>query len=45
MNGSASPREALERANRVKSQGKGRVAWYRGELYRDDLLEVASEPS
>jgi len=36
-------REALERANRAKNhakaQGKDRVAWYRGELYRDDLLE------
>lgn len=41
-------REALERANRAKNhakrQGKDRVAWYRGELYRDDQLEVA-EPS
>lgn len=42
-------REVLERANRAKNhakgQGKDRVAWYRGELYRDDLLEVAGEPS
>lgn len=40
-------REALERANRAKShakaQGKDRVAWYRGELYRDDLLELDVE--
>jgi diguanylate cyclase (GGDEF)-like protein len=37
-------REALERANRAKNHakqhGKDRVAWYRGELYRDDLLAL-----
>ena len=37
-------REVLERANRAKNhakaQGKDRVAWYRGELYRDDQLEL-----
>ncbi len=37
-------REVLERANRAKNHakahGKDRVAWYRGELYRDDLLEI-----
>lgn len=37
-------REALERANRAKNHakahGKDRVAWFGGELYRDDLLEV-----
>jgi diguanylate cyclase (GGDEF)-like protein len=40
-------REVLERANRAKNHakahGKDRVAWYRGELYRDDLLEVGAE--
>lgn len=39
-------REALERANRAKNHakahGKDRVAWYRGELYRDDLLALES---
>lgn len=37
-------REVLERANRAKNHakahGKDRVAWFRGELYRDDLLEL-----
>lgn len=37
-------REVLERANRAKSfakeRGKDRVAWYRGELYREEMLEV-----
>lgn len=37
-------REVLERANRAKNHAKGRgkdrVAWYRGEIYRDELLEV-----
>ncbi|MCA9704297.1 MAG: GGDEF domain-containing protein [Myxococcales bacterium] len=35
-------REALERANRAKNHakahGKDRVAWYEGELYRDEQL-------
>jgi diguanylate cyclase (GGDEF)-like protein len=39
-------REVLERANRAKNHAKGhgkdRVAWYRGELYRDDQLELAA---
>jgi diguanylate cyclase (GGDEF)-like protein len=39
-------REVLERANRAKNhakaQGKDRVAWFRGELYRDDQLELES---
>jgi len=39
-------REVLERANRAKNHakthGKDRVAWYRGELYRDEQLEVAA---
>jgi len=38
-------REALERANRAKNhakaQGKDRVAWYEGELYRDEHLVSA----
>lgn len=37
-------REVLERANRAKNHakahGKDRVAWYRGELYREDQLEL-----
>ncbi|MEM9463038.1 MAG: GGDEF domain-containing protein [Myxococcota bacterium] len=39
-------REALERANRAKnhakSRGKDRVAWYCGELYRDEHIEDSS---
>jgi diguanylate cyclase (GGDEF)-like protein len=39
-------REVLERANRAKNHakahGKDRVAWYRGELYRDELLELGA---
>ncbi|MCH9686778.1 MAG: GGDEF domain-containing protein [Deltaproteobacteria bacterium] len=39
-------REALERANRAKNhakaQGKDRVAWYRGELYREEHLACAA---
>lgn len=42
-------REALERANRAKNHakahGKDRVAWYRGETYRDDLLELEGGPA
>lgn len=43
-------REVLERANRAKNHakahGKDRVAWFVGELYRDDQLELgeAAEP-